>query len=193
MIACVDGKVDPVTAVPLTGCTLPQLADLLVFYGAASAGESGGGGDTGLWIKDKLVTGFSDPTERPTVQQILIYTEGDSTMAKNKVTITWADGARERKSPSTFETVVGNVLPKDSVWYSDYDIVADKEEPYNPDKKWIMLTTGWYVAVRYPSTSGIIERARVEPIAPAPEPEPSPTHVVEVTIDGMVVFRQELL
>ncbi len=168
MLICTDG------VYPSTGTTLPQLADLFLQYGSQSAGESGGGGDVGMWIGSGLVTGFSDPTERATVQQLLIYT-GATMVVKNKVTVTWDNGARERQRPrvSTLDTY-NAVLADNTVHYSDFDIVPDMDYPNDPTKRWIQLESGWYIAVAY----GGYVRATVEPIAPPPPPPPAPADVL---------------
>jgi hypothetical protein len=59
------------------------------------------------------------------------------------------------------------------VYYSDVDVVADADEPTNPDKKWIQLQSGRFIATRYPSTSGTV-RALVEPVAASTD---------EITVD----------
>ena len=91
-------------------------------------------------------------------------------MAKNKVTITWDGGARERQKPRVNSAdSYGTVLADNTIHYSDYDQVPDMDDPTNPDKRWIQLLSGWYIATRYPSSTIIVERARVEPIvAPLP-------------------------
>lgn len=84
-------------------------------------------------------------------------------VAKNKVTITYDAGARERREPHAAGEY-GTILPDNSVHYSDFDPVPDMDDPTNPDKRWIKLQSNWYIANRYPSSSGVVERARVEPI-----------------------------
>jgi hypothetical protein len=55
--------------------------------------------------------------------------------------------------------------------------------PGDLDRKWIKLQSGWYVATRYPSSSGVTERCRVEaiPVAPAPADE------ITVSIEADIV------
>lgn len=177
------------------GVTLKELADIMIQAGAYAALELDGGGSSALWYKDKIVNVPIDQNipgkERAVVNHFLLYT--GEPMAKNKVTVTWNDGARERKTPSVNEPVVGTILPDNSIHYSDFDVVPDKDDPNSPDKKWIQLQSGWYIATRYPSSSGQVERAIVEPIT-APAPAPTSTMVIEwdandfpvsITVDGV--------
>jgi hypothetical protein len=86
-----------------------------------------------------------------------------------KVTVTWDTGCRERDKPSV-NGLAGVILPDNSVHYANNGPVPDMDAPTNPDKAWIQLQSGWYIAVRYPSSSGIIERARVELVEPVTVP-----------------------
>ena len=132
-------------------------------------------------IKNKgIVNQPSDATgERYVANHIGVIFDG-GIMAKNKVTVTWNDGARERKTPSINSTVIGIILADNSVHYSDFDVVNDLDDPTNLDKKWIQLQSGWYIAVRYPSSGGLIERAIVEPIT---TPPPSNEMTIKFTFD----------
>jgi GH25 family lysozyme M1 (1,4-beta-N-acetylmuramidase) len=105
-----------------------------------------------------------------------------NTMAKNKVTITYSGGARERQGPHATGNY-GVILPPASVHYSDFDPIDDMDFPGDLDRKWIKLQSGWYVATRYPSSSGVTERCRVEaiPVAPAPADE------ITVSIEADIV------
>jgi GH25 family lysozyme M1 (1,4-beta-N-acetylmuramidase) len=116
-------------------------------------------------------------------------------MAKNKVTITWDGGARERELPRVgIGDAYRNVLADNTVHYSDFDPVPDTSDPTNPDKQWIKLQSGWYIATRYPSSSGLVVRAIVEPLdalPPPPEPEPT-TRSFTFKIDGFKEFTGRL-
>ena len=155
------------------GMTLSEMADVLIEFGCVDGLELDGGGSSEMFVDGAIANVPSDGTERPVVNHVLI---GGVMMAKNKVTITWDGGARERQKPrvSTADTY-GTVLADNTVHYSDFDVVNDLDEPTNPDKKWIELQSGWFVAVRYPSSSGIVERARVEAIV-------TPVEALEFTI-----------
>jgi GH25 family lysozyme M1 (1,4-beta-N-acetylmuramidase) len=108
----------------------------------------------------------------------------EPTMAKNKVTITWDQGARERQRArvSTLDTY-GETLPDNSVHYSDFDPVPDIDYPNDPNKRWIQLQSGWYIATRYPSASGAVERAVVEPVQSEPVPVPNQPAAVPFRIE----------
>lgn len=74
-------------------------------------------------------------------------------------------------------------MPYGLILYTDNDVVADLDEPNNPDKKWIQLPDKWYIAARFPSSNGV-ERAQVEVNNDTP-PESSDTVTVIVeTSDG---------
>lgn len=108
---------------------------------------------------------------------------GEPTMPKNRVTITWDQGARERKEPrvQVAQNTYRHVLPDNSIHYSDFDEIPDADEPFNPDKRWIKLQSGWYIATRYPSSAGNPVRALVEPMDQQ-EPEPPPPPPVQKKI-----------
>jgi GH25 family lysozyme M1 (1,4-beta-N-acetylmuramidase) len=91
-------------------------------------------------------------------------------MAKNKVTILYPDGARERQDPHAAGTL-RNLLAVNTVHYSDFDEVPDMDDPTNTGKRWIKLQSGWYIATRYPASNGITQRARVEPVVTEPAAE----------------------
>jgi hypothetical protein len=93
-------------------------------------------------------------------------TEGNN-MPKNKVTILYPDGARERQLPHAAGTL-RNILPAGTVHYSDFDEVPDMDAPTNTNMRWIKLQSGWFVASLYPATNGINQRARVEPVTVEP-------------------------
>lgn len=165
------------------GMTLRESAILMIGLGCWQANNMDGGGSSTMVIKNKgVVNQPSDTTgERYVANHIGVIFDG-GIMAKNKVTVTWNDGARERQKPrvSTADTY-GAILADNSVHYSDFDVVNDLDDPINPDKKWIQLQSGWYIAVRYPSGSGLVERAIVEPISP---PSNGPDYIIAHFTDG---------
>lgn len=164
------------------GMTLLESALLMIDLGCWQANNLDGGGSSTMVIKHKgIVNQPSDATgERLVANHIGVIFDG-GTMAKNKVTVTWDTGARERKTPSVNSPIVGNVLLDNSVHYSDFDVVNDLDDPNNPDKKWIQLQSSWYIATRYPSSIGIVERAIVEPVI---IPPPSNKDIIEFTWDN---------
>lgn len=103
---------------------------------------------------------------------------------KNKVTVIWRDGCRKRIAASGY-SAGGETLPKGTVMFTDKSTTPDLEEPNNPDKKWIQLSDGWFIATRFPASEGV-ERATVETIIetdPLPPSEDTVTVTVE-TSDG---------
>ena len=99
---------------------------------------------------------------------------------KNKVTVVWQNGCRKRTSASAFGAG-GETLPAGAVVYTENAVIADVDEPNNPDKKWIQLSDGWFIATRYPSNEGA-ERAKVEPVNNT-EPPPSDSDTVTVSVE----------
>jgi hypothetical protein len=87
--------------------------------------------------------------------------------------------------------VYRDILPDGSVHYSDFDPVLDMDAPADPDKRWIKLQSGWYIATRYPSSSGVTVRAMVEPVIVTPPTEPVITYPEYITAHyaGGVVKR----
>jgi hypothetical protein len=79
---------------------------------------------------------------------------------KNRITIVWPNGCRKRTLAS-INGAGGDTLPYGLILYTDSDVIADTDEPKNPDKKWIQLPDKWFIATRYPSSDGV-ERAQVE-------------------------------
>jgi hypothetical protein len=103
---------------------------------------------------------------------------------KNKVTVIWPDGCRKRVNASSY-SAGGETLPKGTITFTDKSTTADLDEPTNPDKKWIQLSDGWFIATRFPASEGV-ERATVETVIetdPPPQNEDTVTVTVE-TSDG---------
>ena len=184
ILCVVDGR-----SAASAGVTLRELAEIMILAGAHWALEMDGGGSSALWAEDRIVNVPSDASgERAVVNHLLIFTEGVPSMAKNRVTITWDAGARERLKPrvNTADTY-GAVLADNTVHYSDYDIVPDMDSPTDPTKRWIQLQSGWYIAVDYPSSGVPAQRARVELIDPEPSGETIEAVLTEKDSAGAVV------
>jgi len=185
VLVVVDGRSEK-----SAGVLLVELARILIEFGSVDALELDGGGSSAMWVEDRIVNVPSDGQERAVINHLVIGTTGEP-MAKNKVTITWDSGAREREKPRVNAVdKYRNLLLDNTVHYSEFDPVPDMDDPTNADKRWIQLQSGWWVAVKYPSSSGIIERAKVEAVTEDP-PTPAP-HVVEVYVDGLLEYRKEL-
>jgi len=171
---------------PNQGLRLKEAAEIMKQYGAVAAFDSGGGGDVScimdgesLIVPENIYNGVH--FHRPLPQVFLIYAK-EQGMAKNKVTVTWDAGARERAKPRVSSLdAVGAVLADNSVHYSDFDVVPDMDDPTNTNKRWIQLKSGWYIATRYPPSSGTVyQRAKVEPII-----QPADKISVTITDNGV--------
>ena len=174
-----------------SGVTLSQLANILIEFGAQDAIALDGGGSSTLCQDGVVMNYTSDGAERAVINHLVLIPEG-ATMAKNRVMITWDAGARERQYPraTNANDTSGAILADNTVHYSDFDVVPDMDDPNNVDKRWIKLQSGWYIATRYPSSSGIYERAKVEAIIAPPPVEPS-ILVSHIFDDTLVVNGKE--
>jgi len=87
-------------------------------------------------------------------------------------TVTWDAGASVREQANTGGVKVSTLLLGDTFKYSE--IVPDSNDPTNPDKAWALISEGeWagkYTAVKYPSSSGVVERCSLEEDVPVPAP-----------------------
>lgn len=179
LILCVVGGWDSTSP---TGVTLKELANIMLEAGAQVAIDMDGGRSSYMAVDGVTV---NSNREDSVINHLLIFTEGVTPMAKNKVTITWDAGARERQRPrvNTADTF-GGVLADNTVHYSDVDPVHDMDAPGDPSKRWIQLQSDWFVAVDYPSSGVPAPRARVEAIAVEPGPTPAPNEtVIKLTYD----------
>ena len=111
-------------------------------------------------------------------------------MIQYRVEVTYINGASIRPSPSTMNTAVGN-YPAGSIFYASA-LVADKDDPTNPNKSWAVVDSdpvnmykyaGMFVAVKYPSASGPVDRADEEPVSDPPPPSTDGTITVHVELN----------
>jgi hypothetical protein len=113
-------------------------------------------------------------------------------MIQYRVEVTYTKGASIRPSPSTNNVSVGT-YPAGSIFYASA-LVADKDDPTNPNKSWAVVESdpvnmykyaGMFVAVKYPSSTGPQDRADEEPVSdPPPAPPPTgETVTVHVELD----------
>ena len=112
-------------------------------------------------------------------------------MIQYRVEVTYAKGASIRPAPSTFNTAVGT-YPAGSIFYASA-LVADKDDPNNANKSWAVVESdpvnmykyaGMFVAVKYPSSSGPVDRADEEPVSDTEPPPPTAeTVTVHVELD----------
>jgi hypothetical protein len=102
-------------------------------------------------------------------------------MIQYRVEVTYINGASIRPTPSTRNTAAGN-YPAGSIFYASA-LVADQDDPANPNKSWAVVDSdpvnmykyaGMFVAVKYPSASGPVDRADEEPVSDPPPAPPPP-------------------
>jgi hypothetical protein len=98
-------------------------------------------------------------------------------MIQYRVEVTYFKGASIRPTPSTNNVGVGT-YPAGSIFYASA-LVADNDDPTNPNKSWAVVESdpvnmykyaGMFVAVKYPSASGPTDRADEEPVSDPPPP-----------------------
>jgi hypothetical protein len=103
-------------------------------------------------------------------------------MIQYRVEVTYPNGASIRPAPSTYNTAVGT-YPDGSIFYASA-LVADKDDPTNANKAWAVIDSdpvnlykyaGMFVAVKYPSSAGPVDRADEEPVSDPPPPDPPPS------------------
>ena len=117
-------------------------------------------------------------------------------MAKYEGIVVWDTGANERTGPGTNYPNTGNAYALTQTVFGNL-IQADALDPTNPQKEWLQLENGKWVATKYPNTAGD-QWIRVDYHEVAPTP-----HSVFVTVDitadvdgqlyGAVVSNVELL
>lgn len=99
-----------------------------------------------------------------------------------RVTVVWDQGASVKNGPNTGGAALKVFADGESFIASEF--VPDNTDANNPQKKWARIAEGTYkdkyVAVLYPSSSGVIERCTWIEINPPPDPEPSPTKPIKV-------------
>jgi hypothetical protein len=110
-------------------------------------------------------------------------------MIQYRVEVTYSKGASIRPAPSTNNMAVG-FYPATSIFYASA-LVADKDDPTNANKSWAVIDSdpvnmykfaGMFVAVKYPSSSGPVDRADEEPMTDPPPPT-GETVTVHVELD----------
>ena len=119
-------------------------------------------------------------------------------MIQYRVEVTYFKGASIRPTPSTNNVGVGT-YPAGSIFYASA-LVADKDDPTNANKSWAVVESdpvnmykyaGKFVAVKYPSASGPVDRADEEPVSDPPPAPPPPagggiTAHVELNDNGTI-------
>lgn len=174
------------------GHDLYQAARTMIEFGAVTAADGDGGKSVQAKVANEIFTGT--PSADPVADFVsIVIKTGGIPMAKYKVTVTWDSGASIRPEPSTSNQGVG-VYPDNAVFYAS-ELLADVDSPNDPTKQWAKVESdpvngtryaGKFVAVKYPASSGAVDRCVVED---ATNPPPPPTasvidHIEVVYKDG---------
>lgn len=173
------------------GLDLFQAASIMIEFGAWTAGDGDGGSSTQARVAGELFVGTTD--RRPVADFVsIVIKSGGGSMAKYKCTVIWSSGASIRPEPSTSNSGVG-VYPLDAIFYAS-ELVPDMDSPADTSKQWAKIESdpvhgtqfaGKYVAVKYPASSGAVDRCRVEDVtAPPPPSGASIDHIEVVYTDG---------
>lgn len=100
--------------------------------------------------------------------------------------VVWINGARKRIGPSAFDLAVPepSVIPFDTV-VNVIEVVPDRTEPLNINKRWAKLAENVYAATDYPDNLGTPQR-RMELVASTPPPPSGVTlkHTIKTYSDG---------
>lgn len=158
----------------------------MIEFGAVTAADGDGGKSVQDRIAGEIFTGVPVPDVVADFVSIMIKV-GGVPMATKKCTVTWDGGASIRPEPSTSNSSVG-VYPDNAVFYAS-ELVPDQDDPLNPTKQWAKVESdpvhgaefaGRYVAVKYPASSGAVDRCTVEDVtAPPPPPPPGTAPVID--------------
>jgi hypothetical protein len=177
---------------PNQGLTLGQAATLMQSYGAITAFDAGGGGDSEAVLDGKLLTWTEniDPVtgvhfERPLPQVLLVYPKGATGMKQYKVI--WANGASKRTAPTTSSvSLAGGLLPLNTVWDVVQDNIPDQTFPTDTTKRWVKFPDGSFAASIYGAGS-----VRMQDVTVVTPPPPTFAHHLEVVLDGVVQFSKD--
>lgn len=186
---------------PNQGLTLKQSAELMKGYGAVTAFDSGGGGDAEVVMNDNVLTITENISstglhfERPLPQIFLIYANGGSMSRYEAIAL--GDGTRLRPDHNTTGAYLsswnkGTKFHGDDLFIASVDLKNDAGTVIQKTgDTWLQVTdvsgiskSGW-VAI---SNMGV----SICSLTDSNPPAPVPSHVVEVVIDGVSVFRKEL-
>lgn len=174
------------------GHDLFQAARTMIEFGAVTAADGDGGKSTQIRVADKHFTGVPLPDVVADFVAIVVK-PGGIPMAKYKCTVTWPSGASVRPEPSTSNSGI-SVYPDGAVFYAS-ELLADADTPADTNKQWAKIENdpingtkyaGNFVAVKYPASSGAIDRCLVEDTSVTPPPPSGATidHIEVVYTDG---------
>lgn len=174
------------------GHDLFQAARTMIEFHAMTAGDGDGGKSTQARVAGEVFTGVPVPDVVGDFVSIVIKS-GGVPMAKYKCTVTWDAGAAIRPSPSTSNSGVG-VYPDNAVFYAS-ELVPDADNPADVNKQWAKIENdpvhgvefaGKFVAVKYPASSGAVDRCTVEDVGGGGIPPVGKTidHIEVVYSDG---------
>ncbi len=164
---------------PDQGVTLYESAQLMIEFGAVTAFDQGGGGDSVEVLNGNVVNIPDDDAggthyERKVPQTILVYSKENNMptagTAKEKLgkTVTVRSSPRVINGNSTSEVVA----PRATV--SFVRVVDDLDYPGDPAYKWFELGPGRFCNYIYPP-NGLRFDIITQPTDPDPEPGPEPT------------------
>lgn len=140
-----DGRMMVLTsdgAYPNQGLTLKQAAELMAQYGAVTAFDGGGGGDT-TRVKDGIVTNVpQDGAERRVPEFVLVYAESGGSMVNGQAKEVLGKTGTVRTSP---EVVSGNDTGKRVQPFSTIEFVEVVAGKSVPTDKWFRLPDGNYL------------------------------------------------
>jgi lysozyme len=189
---------------PDKGTTLYECAQIMLEFGAFSAFDQGGGGDSVEVLSGKVINIPDDNVgeiwyERKVPQTILVYTKEISMTQYSMTPI--KDGTRMRKEHDTYATVLasysrGQLVVGDEVWIAP----ADGNEVRKGDS-WLKVLSVNGVAVSLRGWIAIIHKGEticnnfkeVGVVVPPVDPPPAPTFPVSFVLTDPQGNRAEYI
>lgn len=168
------------------GLDLFQCASVMIEFGAYVAGDGDGGDSVQSRVAGEIFLGTQTPRVVADFVSINIQAPGGNPMANYKCTVIWDGGASIRPEPSTSNNAVG-LYSDNSVFYAS-ELVPDADDPNNTAKVWARVESdpingtkwaGKFVAVKYPASSGAVDRCTVEDLTAPPPPPPPGGAVID--------------
>lgn len=139
------------------------------------------------WQADVAAFYGSNPSPLPPPIPPPTTPPGGGTMARYKLTVIWPAGATIRPEASTSNNGIA-IYPQGAVIYAS-ELTVDGDNPTDPSKQWAKIESdpinnltyaGRFVAVKYPGSSGALDRCTVQEITPTPPPTTSAIDHIEV-------------
>jgi hypothetical protein len=184
-----DGKVMVMTcngAYPNQGLTLKQASVLMLQYGAVTAFDGGGGGDTTRVVNGVVTNNPQDGAERRVPEFVMAYAQ-ETNMANGTAKEKMGNIAKRRNKPSRYGTEVGQVAAYGIVEWLE---IVPAQISGTADKQgelWFRLADGSFVNYKLYNSVGVLAdyfTILAEPGTTPPPPVNGYTVTVTITDDN---------